>query len=62
MSANVNGDREVCLVLVLFIHLGNDYVRGNHFSEIVQDHSCENLLDDGLLPLCVEIRQTDSVL
>ena len=61
MSTNVNGDREVDLVLVPFIHLGNDYVRGNHFSEIVHDHSCENLLDDGLLSLCVKIRQTDGV-
>lgn len=46
-----NGDREVNLVLVPLIHLENDYVRGNHFGEIVHDHSCEYLLDDGLLSL-----------
>ncbi|MNI55886.1 hypothetical protein D3C73_1108630 [compost metagenome] len=61
MSTNVNGNREVDLVLVLFIQLRNDYVRGNHFSEIVHDHSCENLLDDGLLFLCVKTRQPDGV-
>ena len=61
MSANVNGNREVDLVGAPFIHLENDYVRGNHFGKIVQDHSCENLLGDGLLSLCVKIRQTDGV-
>jgi len=28
----MNGNREVHLVGVLFIHLGNDDVRGHHFS------------------------------
>ena len=55
MSANVNGNREVDLVEVPFIHSGNDDVRGHHFSEIVHDHSCENLLGDGLSSLCVKI-------
>ncbi|MNL46364.1 hypothetical protein D3C87_1690700 [compost metagenome] len=61
MSTNMNGNREVDLVVVPFIHLGNDDVRGHHFSEIVQDHSCENLLDDELLLLCVKIRQADGI-
>ncbi len=61
MSTNMNGDREVDLVGVPFIHFRNDDVRGHHFSEIVHDHSCENLLDDGLLSLCVKMRQTDGV-
>ncbi|MNW62654.1 hypothetical protein D3C74_407980 [compost metagenome] len=55
MSTNMNGDREVDLVLVLFFVLGNDDVRGHHFSKIVHDHSCENLLDDGLFSLCVKM-------
>ncbi|MNH39677.1 hypothetical protein D3C79_1008850 [compost metagenome] len=62
MFTNVNGDREVDLVLVPFIHLGNDDVRGHHFSEIIHDHSCENLLGDGLLSLCVKTCKTDGVL
>ncbi|MNY46788.1 hypothetical protein D3C86_1820010 [compost metagenome] len=61
MSTNVNGNCEVNLVVVPFVHLGNDDVRGHHFNEIVHDHSCENLLDDGLLLLCVKIRQADGI-
>ncbi|MNT89425.1 hypothetical protein D3C72_2301460 [compost metagenome] len=57
----MNGNREVDLVGVPFIHSGNDDVRGHHFSEIVQDHSCENLLDDERLLLCVKMSQTDGV-
>ena len=62
MSTNVNGNREIGLVRVLFILLGNDDVRGHHFSKIVHDHSCENLLGDGLSSLCMEIGQTDGIL
>lgn len=61
MSTYVNGNREVDLVGVPFIHLGNDDVRGHPFSEIVHDHSCENLLGDGLPSLCMKTRQTYGV-
>lgn len=61
ISTNVNGNRKVDLVGMPCIHLGNDDVQGHHFSEIVHDHSCEYLLDDGLLLLCMKIRQTDGV-
>lgn len=50
VSANMNGNCEVGLVSVFAGREGNDYVRGNHFSKVVQDDSSEDFLDN-VLPL-----------
>ena len=46
LFANMYSNSEVDLIYMLSIGLGNDYVRGNHFSEVIHDDSCENLLEN----------------
>lgn len=44
----MDGDGKVDLVEVFCVKPGNDYVEGNHFTEVIHDDSCEDFLNNVL--------------
>ena len=61
LSANLYSNRKIRLVRVFSVGLLNDYVRGNQFGEVVQDHSGKYLLGNVLHLFCMKMKQTYSI-
>ena len=61
-SAYKHGYCEIGLIGVLTVSFGNDYIRGNHFGEVVHDDSGEDFLQDELPFFSVEVDKPDGIL
>lgn len=61
ISANMYSDGKVDLIGVSGVCLRDDYVRGNHFREVIHDHPCKNLLNNVLLLLRVKVGKPDGI-
>ena len=46
-SAHMDGNREVRFICILSLLFSNDYVRGNHFREVIHNQMCIDFLMDG---------------
>ena len=62
LSANMYSDRKVCLVGILGVGFRNDYVGGNHFSEVVHDETGKHFLVDVLHLFCMKMKQSNGIL
>ena len=60
-SAHMDCNWEICFICMLSLLFSNDYVRGNHFREVIHNQMCIDFLMDAHHLFWMKVQHSDSI-